>query len=138
MPLSVTDLLGLPGLPTSKRGIQKWLKGQDLPLAIEGQRFTFALSDLPPEVRRLVLERDIAAAGLPLGTYDEEAHQDLAQATPKMRDVAERKAAIARSRQIIGGNFSEQLAPYLPDFPYDPTEARFIGKPVDFLVFSGI
>ena len=49
-----------------------------------------------------------------------------------------RKAAIARSRQIIGGNFSEQLAPYLPDFPFDPTEARFIGKPVDFLVFSGL
>lgn len=49
-----------------------------------------------------------------------------------------RKLAIARSRQIIGGNFSEQLAPYLPDFPFDPTEARFIGKPVDFLVFRGL
>lgn len=49
-----------------------------------------------------------------------------------------RKTAIARSRQIIGGNFSEQLAPYLPDFPYDPTEARFIGKPIDFLVFQGL
>lgn len=49
-----------------------------------------------------------------------------------------RKLAIARSRQIIGGNFSEQLAPYLPDFPFDPTEARFIGKPVDFLVFKGL
>jgi predicted Holliday junction resolvase-like endonuclease len=49
-----------------------------------------------------------------------------------------RKLALARSRQIIGGNFSEQLAPYLPDFPFDPTEARFIGKPVDFLVFRGL
>ena len=49
-----------------------------------------------------------------------------------------RKTAIAHSRQIIAGHFSEQLAPYLPDFPFDPTEARFIGKPVDFLVFTGL
>ena len=112
MPLSVTDLLGIPGLPTSKRGIQKWLKVQDLPLAIDGQRFTFALSDLPPEVRRAVIERDIAAAGLPLGTYDEAAHQDLAQATPKMREVAERKAAIARDLMTLGAGvtWAEKVA----------------------------
>ncbi|MFZ5627758.1 MAG: Holliday junction resolvase-like protein [Spirochaetota bacterium] len=51
---------------------------------------------------------------------------------------AERRAALAKSRQVIGGTFSEQLAPYLPDFPFDPTEARFIGKPVDFVVFRGL
>ncbi len=49
-----------------------------------------------------------------------------------------RKAALVKSRQVIGGSFSEQLAPFLPDFPFDPTEARFIGKPVDFLVFRGL
>ncbi len=49
-----------------------------------------------------------------------------------------RKSAIAHSRQIIGGHFGEQLAPYLPDFPFDPTEARFVGKPVDFVVFNGL
>lgn len=49
-----------------------------------------------------------------------------------------RKAALAKSRQVIGGSFSEQLAPFLPGFPFDPTEARFIGKPVDFLVFRGL
>ena len=37
----------------------------------------------------------------------------------------------------MGGQFSEQLAPYLPDFPYSPSEVRFIGKPIDFLVFKG-
>lgn len=31
-----------------------------------------------------------------------------------------------------------QLAPYLPDFPYNPTEARFIGKPIDLIVFRGM
>jgi len=34
--------------------------------------------------------------------------------------------------------FSEQLAPFLPDFNYNPTECRFIGKPFDFLVFKGM
>ena len=51
--------------------------------------------------------------------------------------VAEaRKDAVERSRAVLSGQFSEQLAPYLPDFPWKPTEARFIGKPVDFLVYS--
>jgi len=30
------------------------------------------------------------------------------------------------------------LAPYLPDFPYKPTEVGFIGKPIDFIVFKGM
>lgn len=49
-----------------------------------------------------------------------------------------RKSALAKSRQVIGGSFSEQLAPFLPDFPFDPTEARFVGKPIDFVVFRGL
>ncbi len=49
-----------------------------------------------------------------------------------------RADAIARSRAVLAGQFSEQLAPYLPDFPFSPTECKFIGKPVDFLVFHGL
>ncbi|MSS74292.1 hypothetical protein EXS72_01490 [Candidatus Pacearchaeota archaeon] len=49
-----------------------------------------------------------------------------------------RADAIARSRAVLAGQFSEQLAPYLPDFPFKPTECKFIGKPVDFLVFHGL
>ncbi|RMD45616.1 hypothetical protein D6829_01800 [Candidatus Pacearchaeota archaeon] len=48
-----------------------------------------------------------------------------------------RQEAIQHSRAVLAGHFSEQLAPYLPDFPYSPTECRFIGKPVDFIVFQG-
>lgn len=43
-----------------------------------------------------------------------------------------------RQRAVVGGQVSEQLAPYFPDFPFSPSEARFIGKPVDFLVFVGM
>ena len=34
--------------------------------------------------------------------------------------------------------FAEQLATYLPNFPFSPTEAKFIGAPIDFLVFKGM
>lgn len=50
----------------------------------------------------------------------------------------EREDAIKRSRAVIGGQFSEQLAPYLPGFQYRPTEAKFLGKPTDFIIFEGL
>ena len=50
----------------------------------------------------------------------------------------ERKDAIMKSRAVLGGQFSEQLAPFLPNFDNLPTECRFIGKPIDFLVFKGM
>lgn len=46
--------------------------------------------------------------------------------------------AVKKSRSVLTGQFSEQLAPYLPGFKYKPTEVRFIGKPVDFIVFAGL
>lgn len=49
-----------------------------------------------------------------------------------------REDAIKQSRAVLSGQFSEQIAPYLPDFPHKPTEARFIGKPIDFIVFKGM
>lgn len=49
-----------------------------------------------------------------------------------------RKSAVTRSRAVLGGKFTEQMAPYLPDFKYDPTEARFIGSPIDLIVFPGL
>jgi predicted Holliday junction resolvase-like endonuclease len=51
--------------------------------------------------------------------------------------AAERGDAEKRSRAVLGGLAAEQLAPYLPGFPFDPTELRFIGKPVDFIAFVG-
>ena len=48
------------------------------------------------------------------------------------------KEAIAQSRAVLGGKFTEQMAPYLPEFQYDPTEARFIGSPIDLIVFPGL
>ena len=49
-----------------------------------------------------------------------------------------KKAAVHRSRSVLSGMFAEQLAPYLPNFPFSPTEAKFIGAPIDFLIFRGM
>ncbi len=49
-----------------------------------------------------------------------------------------RKDAVKRSKAVIGGQLAEQIAPFLPNFPANPSDARFLGKPVDFIVFSGL
>jgi|ETNmetMinimDraft_33_1059910.scaffolds.fasta_scaffold105392_2 predicted Holliday junction resolvase-like endonuclease len=48
-----------------------------------------------------------------------------------------RKDAVLRSRAVLSGQFSEQLAPFFPDFNFKPTECKFLGSPVDFIVFNG-
>ena len=48
-----------------------------------------------------------------------------------------RKDAVKRSRAVLNGQLSEQLAPFFPDFPANPTEIRFIGQPVDYIAFNG-
>lgn len=47
-----------------------------------------------------------------------------------------RKEIANSSRSVIRGQVSEQLAPYLPNFPFDPAHCKFIGSPIDFLVFD--
>lgn len=69
--------------------------------------------------------------GIKYGAYRK--HQDWLQELPDHR-----KEAILRSRAVLGGHFTENLAPYLPNFPYLPTECRFVGKPIDFIVFKGM
>ena len=49
----------------------------------------------------------------------------------------ERKKAVRQSRAVIEGQCAENFAPFLPDFPGEPSEAHFLGKPVDYIVFSG-
>lgn len=46
-----------------------------------------------------------------------------------------RKDIADSSRSIIRGQVSEQMAPYLPGFPFDPASCKFLGSPVDFVVF---
>jgi len=49
-----------------------------------------------------------------------------------------RTDAVKRSRAVLGGQMVEQIAPFLPNFPCNAADIRFIGKPVDFLAFPGM
>ena len=46
--------------------------------------------------------------------------------------------AVQRSQAVTVGKVYEQLVPYLPEFPFNPKDARFLGSPVDFVVFDGL
>ena len=48
-----------------------------------------------------------------------------------------RSQALDRSRAVLKGKIGEQMAPLLPEFRYNPADARFIGSPVDYLIFDG-
>lgn len=48
-----------------------------------------------------------------------------------------RADAVKRSRAVLGGQFGEQLAPFLPGFPCNPGDVRFVGKPIDYIAFPG-
>ena len=48
-----------------------------------------------------------------------------------------REDALARSRAVLKGRLAEQLAPLFEVFGYNPHDARFIGDPVDYIIFDG-
>lgn len=57
------------------------------------------------------------------------------------RDLeAARRDAVRRSRAVMAGKGAEQMAPLVPAFAnrYDPAEARFLGAPIDYVVFDGL
>src|SRR5204862_1487945 len=49
-----------------------------------------------------------------------------------------RENAVQRSQAVTAGKVHEQLVPYLPEFGFNPKDARFLGSPVDLLVFDGL
>ncbi len=49
-----------------------------------------------------------------------------------------RKDAIDKSKAVIAGKVTEHLIPYFPEFKYNPKDVRFIGSPIDLIVFDGL
>jgi predicted Holliday junction resolvase-like endonuclease len=50
----------------------------------------------------------------------------------------ERADAVKKSRAVNRGLVSEQLAPHLAGFAYNPKDAHFLGNPVDYVIFNGL
>ena len=49
-----------------------------------------------------------------------------------------RKDSVNRSRSTLKGKIAEQMAPVLQEFAFNPADARFIGSPVDYIIFDGL
>lgn len=49
-----------------------------------------------------------------------------------------RKDVVKRSRSTLKGKVGEQMAPLLPVFEHEPSDARFIGSPIDYIIFDGL
>ncbi|MFP4116866.1 MAG: Holliday junction resolvase-like protein [Candidatus Aenigmatarchaeota archaeon] len=49
-----------------------------------------------------------------------------------------RRDALERSRSTLKGKISEHLAPFTQEFDYKASDARFLGSPVDYVIFDGI
>ncbi len=56
----------------------------------------------------------------------------IVQIRGKLRDALSRK----QSQSTTYGQIFEQLVPFSKDFPFDPKKFRFIGNPIDGIVFE--
>lgn len=47
------------------------------------------------------------------------------------------KRSVNTSRAVLKGKMAEQMAPIMPEFQYLPSDAKFLGDPIDYVVFDG-
>jgi len=56
----------------------------------------------------------------------------------QQEEVKIREDAIKRSASVIQGKVNEHLVPYMSLFKYNPSDVRFLGSPIDLIVFDGM
>lgn len=61
----------------------------------------------------------------------------LEEATRRSRDEAA-KEAVKQSSAVLKGQIGERMAPFYAGFHYEPADARFLGSPIDYVVFDGL
>ena len=49
-----------------------------------------------------------------------------------------RKQSVKQSRSTLKGQMAEQMAPMLPGFDYSPADSKFLGDPIDYVIFKGM
>lgn len=73
------------------------------------------------------------------GKIQAEYEQYIAQLELEHREALEeaRRKSVNTSRAVLKGKMAEQFAPLFPQFNYLPADARFLGDPIDYVVFNG-
>jgi predicted Holliday junction resolvase-like endonuclease len=83
-------------------------------------------------------ENDLAAIK---NQYEELTRKEAGVQFQQWRQASEviiRKDAVEKSRAVTLGKVTEHIVPFFPGFHHNPKDARFIGTPVDFIVFDGL
>lgn len=67
-------------------------------------------------------------------------HQELLQLRAEFAEAEKeiRRSALDASRRTLIGKFIEQFVPFLPHAKLYPSDMRFIGGPIDYIVFDGL
>ena len=47
-----------------------------------------------------------------------------------------REEAVAKSKEVIRGKVTEEIVPVLPGFKYTLSDTKFMGNPIDYIVFD--
>lgn len=77
-------------------------------------------------------------------TYGRKARKDLLDRMRRLREELDARLTEARvdarkrSRAISKGLMIEHICPYLPTFNHHPRDARFLGDPIDFIIFDDL
>jgi predicted Holliday junction resolvase-like endonuclease len=98
----------------------------------------------------------IVVRGMAARTFERWRAAELGRIRKEAETLAQREAAVAleawkrssettirvdavnRSHAVVRGKVTEHLAPYLGEFPFNPRDVRFIGSPIDLVVFDGL
>jgi predicted Holliday junction resolvase-like endonuclease len=66
----------------------------------------------------------------------DETNKQLLQVIEQEKEVNKKIISQKKSSETRLGNISENIAPFLEQFPYDPKNCHFLGMPIDFIVFD--
>lgn len=102
--------------------------------------------DAQNKIERVRVEYDIKLADATAASHERldetvskmNAEHRAALEAVKKSATESRTKSLTAQRGVIKGKAYEQLAPYMPGFEYNPSDARFIGPPIDFVVFDGL
>ena len=61
---------------------------------------------------------------------------NLRQETRNSRAKYKKLYSQKKQSEVRLGQITEQLVPFLNQFPYDPTRAQFLGQPIDYIIFQ--
>lgn len=78
-------------------------------------------------------ERDIANIQTAITQQQADFEVELAQ---KIKDAKKRSNNMQRN--VLKGQIGEQFTPFIADFPYNPSDCRFLGEPIDYMIFQNL